>query len=204
MFRLFIFLMFKFLLGGEVGASFSWSSKWQDKTVLGHSLKKIPEIIDALLMTFIAMYGYEHLGLNVAFHYELLISIAVFSTILAGIESATWMFLQWSGTDTPDRDRTSTLKPVVDWIASKFNWSLGDEGYSWVSATLKGTIITLPMGGLGGILFAFGYEIGSHFSKDKYSKYISFNPHIISEGLSFAGVGFYAYMFLEFCKFIGT
>lgn len=194
-----IFLVLKFLLGGESGASFSWSSKWQSKTVFGHTLRQLPESVDALLMTIIAMHGYRILGLDLEFHWEALIAALVFAVTYAGVQSATWLFLQWEGFDDPDTDRKSTTKPLVDRISDRFGWKLGDEGYSWVAATVKGTIITLPMGGLGGILFAIGYEIGSH-AKGRVDKW--FNPHIIAEGMSFVGVAVYALIFIEACKLL--
>lgn len=212
MIRLFLFMTINFILGAESGASFSWSAKWQNKTFLGHKLQQVPEILDAIMLAHLAVSGWSHfmdmeaiksIGLS---YYHVGMSVgslmyAMFvAVIYAGIQSATWLFLQWEGHKDPKTKRKSTLKPVVDFIAGKMGFSLGDEGYSWVAATVKGTIITLPMGGLGGIFFALGYEIGSH-AKGRVDKYL--NPHIISEGLSFMGVGIYAIMFLEFCKLVG-
>lgn len=194
-----IFLILKFILGAESGASFPWSAKWQKKTVLGHALNQLPELIDAILLAVVAMQGYRHLGLDVAFHWEALIFIAVTAIIYAGVQSGTWLFLQWEGHSNPAITRGSTTKPVVDRVASWFGWKLGDEGYSWVAATIKGAIITLPMGGLGGILFALGYEIGSH-ARGRVDKW--FNPHIIAEGMSFVGIGLYALAFVEVCKLL--
>lgn len=193
MVRIVLLILMKFILGAEAGASFSWSAKWQNKSWK----QQIPEASDAIMMGFMAMEGYRSLGFNPAFYWQALVFIVSTSIIYAGIQSATWLFLQWEGHNNHDTDRGSSTKPVVDWLAHKFGWKLGDEGYSWVAATVKGTIITLPMGGIGGIFFALGYEIGSH-AEGRVNKW--FNPHIISEGLSFVGVGIYALIFLEVCK----
>lgn len=197
MIRLIFFIALKFILGAESGASLPWSKKWQSKTIAGHALSQLPEIVDSVLMGLIVMQGYDALGLDVAFHWEGLIFLAATAIMYAGVQSATWMFLQWEGHSDPDTDRDASTKPIVDKIAERFGWKLGDEGYSWVAATVKGGIMTLPMGGLGGIFFALGYEIGSH-AYGRVDKWI--NPHIISEGLSFAGIALYAALFLEVCK----
>lgn len=195
MIRILLFLLAKFILGAESGASFPWSAKWQNK---GWK-HQVPEIIDALLMATITMQGYNHLGFNPAFVWQLLVFVVAAVIIFAGIQSATWLFLQWEGHKNPEIIRDATTKPVVDKVANWLGWKLGDEGYSWVAATVKGTIITLPMGGLGGILFALGYEIGSH-AEGRVNKWI--NPHIIAEGMSFVGIGVYALLFIQVCKFI--
>lgn len=221
MIRLFLFLVLKFIIGAEAGGSFPWSSKWQSKTIFGHTLQQLPEAVDALILAHLALTAYALLGLDLTqvytlglSHYHIGLSLGawlypvVFFIIYAGIQSATWMILQWTGHKNPGTDRDATLKPIVDKISRKFGWSLGDEGYSWVAATAKGSIICLPVGlilaPIGGLLFALGYEAGSHAQKKKYRNYIPFNPHIISEGLSFAGIGLFYYLALELCKLIGT
>ncbi len=200
MIRFLLFLLFKFVLGAESGASFSWSAKWQSKKIYGFSLKHLPEIVDTLIVALMCMQGYKYAGCDFDFYIELGTFLIVSAITYSGIQSATWMFLQWEGHDNPSTDRKGTTKPIVDKIADRFGWSLGDEGYSWVAATVKGTIITLPMGGLGGLLFALGYEIGSH-AKGRVDKW--FNPHIISEGMSFVGIGIYSWLFLYSMKWIG-
>jgi hypothetical protein len=194
-----LFIIFKFILGAESGASFPWSAKWQKNTIAGHTLQQLPELIDAFLLALIAMQGYRLLGLDLPFHWEAFVYLVVTAIIYAGVQSATWMFLQWEGHDNPNIERSSTTKPVVDFVAKKLGWKLGDEGYSWVAATIKGTLITLPLGGLGGILFALGYEIGSH-AHGRVDRF--FNAHIIAEGMSFVGIACYALIFIEICKAI--
>lgn len=193
---LIFFLIIKFILGVESGASFPWSSKWQDKRSW---YSEVPEALDALILGYIALYGW-----NIIFDINIYLSIflfCLFSCIsYAGIQSATWSFLKWYSHNNPNLARSFTTKPIVDRIASLFKWSLGDEGYAWIAAIVKGTIITLPMGGLGGIFFALGYELGSH-ANGRVDKW--FNPHIISEGLSFVGVGLYSILFLIVCSFVG-
>lgn len=103
------------------------------------------------------------------------------------MQSATWSFLDWTGEEGKDYgDRSFTLKPIVDFIAKKFGFKLGDEGYSWISAGVKGFLIGLPVGGFSlAILWPLGYEIGSHF-KGRVEKY-GLDPHAFSE--FFAGMG---------------
>lgn len=187
------FLILMFWLGGESGASFPWSQKWQKG--FGFDLAQVPEIVTAMLLGFVSMQGYQKLGLDVDFYVETGIFIFVTVIIYGGIQAANWLFLKWKDSN-PNNERTAKIKPVVDRIAALFGWKLGDEGYSWVAAAIKGTIITLPMGGLGGILFAMGYEIGSH--SYRINKWI--NPHIIAEGMSFVGIAVYALMFLTICQ----
>lgn len=193
-----LFITAMFLLGAEAGASFPWSKKWQQG--FGLDLSKAPEIVAAILLGFVTMQGYQNLHLRTDFHIETAVFLLVSTVIYAGIQSATWMFLMWTKDDEPNVDRRSTLKPVVDWIAAKFGWNLGDEGYSWLAATVKGSVITLPMGGLGGILFALGYEIGSH-ARGRVDKW--FNPHIVAEGMSFVGLAVYALLFLKVTSVLG-
>lgn len=195
----FLFILLMFWLGAESGASFPWSKKWQQG--YGVDLGKLPELVASILLGFIAMQGYQNLGLTADFHIETGIFLAVVAIIYAGIQSATWMFVAWTKDGTPNTARNSDLKPIVDWLAEKCGWKLGDEGYSWVAAAIKGTVITLPMGGLGGLLFALGYEIGSH-ARGRVDKW--FNPHIIAEGMSFVGVGIYVLLFLKFTKILGS
>lgn len=179
-------------LGAEAGASFPWSAKWQK--FKGLNLTQAPEIALALIFTYISNTGIESF-------YDLswLETLNIALIIYAGIQSATWMFLKWDdGDKNPNTKRGSTTKPLVDWIAEQFGWKLGDEGYSWTAATVKGTIITLPMGGLGGIFFALGYEVGSH-AKGR----VPFNSHIIPEALSFLFVGAYYLLALWVCQYFG-
>lgn len=192
-------------LGAESGGSFPWSRKWQKE--MGLDLSQVPEIIAAVLLTLITLEAYENFGLDLSqiitvgfSHYHLGLSLGVILFIVcgfvtyAGIQSATWMFLRWDdGDKDPNTERSSTTKPFVDWLAEKIGgWKLGDEGYSWTAAGVKGFIASLPFGGLGCILFPLSYEGGSH-AKGRTEKY--FNPHIVSEALSFIGLGIAALLF---------
>lgn len=80
----------------------------------------------------------------------------------AFMQSGTWIFLKWTAHE-PNRLRKSTLKPIIDFIAKRFGYELGDEGYSWIAAGVKGFLIGLPVGGIPlAILWPLGYELGSH------------------------------------------
>lgn len=106
----------------------------------------------------------------------------------AFMQSGTWMFLSWTKHE-PNRTRKSTLKPIIDWIAKRFGYELGSEGYSWIAAGLKGFLIGLPVGGFPlAILWPLGYEIGSHF---KYPQ-----GDVIKEVAAGAGAGIAVVLFL--------
>lgn len=111
------------------------------------------------------------------------------------MQSATWMFLQWTEHE-PNRLRKSTLKPVVDWIAARFGYELGDEGYSWIAAGVKGFLIGLPVGGIPlAILWPLGYEIGSH-AEGRVEKF-GIDPHAVSEFLAGCGAGIAVLLFIS-------
>lgn len=98
----------------------------------------------------------------------------------AGMQSATWAFLKWTHDNAPNTKRGFTLKPLVDWLAKLLGYKLGDEGYSWIAAGIKGFIIGLPVGGVfTAILWALGYEIGSH-ARGRVERF-GIDPHLISE-----------------------
>jgi len=100
-----------------------------------------------------------------------------------GMQSATWMFLDWEGERAPNLNRKSTLKPIIDYIAKLMGYKLGDEGYAWVAAGVKGFIITLPVGGvIGTILWPLGYELGSH-ARGRVERF-GLDPHMFSEFFS--------------------
>lgn len=186
---IFLILIILFYLGVECGASWPWSDKWQSGWK-----RRVPEVLTSFILAGIANTAY---GIDTI--WGLPVFLLTFAIIFAGVESATWMFLQWGKDEqTHTQGRKSTLKPLVDVVAEQFDWKLGDEGYSWTASTIKGTIITLPAGGLGGLFFAFGYEIGSHASK-----YLKISPAIIYEGMSFLLVGAYYFAFYKFCLMVG-
>lgn len=115
----------------------------------------------------------------------------VFENALAvsygGVQAATFSYLKWKK-HKANMERTFTLQPVVDFIASKLGYIRGDEGYSWISAFVKGFIITLPLGGLlGGTAFMLGHEIGSH-AEDRVEKY-GIDPRRIIDVISYGLVG---------------
>jgi hypothetical protein len=121
----------------------------------------------------------------------------------AFMQSATWMFLRWEKHDDPNTERTSTLKPVIDWIAGHFGYKLGDEGYAWIAASVKGFLIGLPVGGIPlAILWPLGYEIGSH-AKGRVEKY-GLDPHIFSEVLSSMGAGIAIILFVIIVRFLNV
>lgn len=112
----------------------------------------------------------------------------------AGMQSATWHFLRWESHDNPNTTRKASIKPVVDFVAGKLGYKLGDEGYAWIGAAVKGFIIGLPVGGvITAIGWMMGYEIGSH-AKGR----VSFDPHAVSEIMSAALGSIGILVFLHF------
>lgn len=96
------------------------------------------------------------------------------------MQSATWMFLRWESHDNPNTKRGGTLKVATDRIAHLFGYKLGDEGYAWIAAGLKGFLIGLPVGGIAlAVLWPLAYEIGSH-ARGRTEKY-GIDPHAVSE-----------------------
>lgn len=120
-------------------------------------------------------------------------SILGTATSYAGMQSGTWLFLQWDEYDGGGVGRKSTIKPVVDKIALWFGFKFGSEGYSWVAASVKGFIIGLPVGGLiNAILWPLGYEIGSH-AKGR----VKIDPHAVSEAVAGIGAGISILIFIK-------
>ena len=119
----------------------------------------------------------------------------------AGMQAATWTFLRWESHDGPNTERSSTLKPIVDWLASRWGYKLGDEGYSWVAAAVKGFIIGFPVGAIPlMMLWPLGYEIGSH-AKGRVERF-GLDPHAISEFMAGVGAGVAITLFVFFIKLI--
>jgi len=115
----------------------------------------------------------------------------------AGMQSATWHFLRWETHTDPNLTRNASIKPLVDWIAARFGYSLGQEGYAWIAAMVKGFIIGMPVGGfITAIGWALGYEIGSH-AKGRVERY-GIDPHLVSEFMSSAlgAIGILVFLWL--------
>ena len=152
--------MFEFLFGiavvtwciywsAEAGQSLPWSSKWQ----VNKFLQKLPELILAATVTTCGVIG---IG------WPLWSIPVLFGVAFAGIEAATWAMLIWVKHKPRNPYRESTIRPAVDWVAGKLGYTVGDEGYSWTWASLKGFVMTLPVIGTGAITFPLGNELGSH------------------------------------------
>lgn len=140
---------------------------------------KVPEVIHSIAYGAAGTWGAWALGAgNLVCALMLVIGAAV---SYAGMQSATWMFLRWESHDDPNVNRSSTLKPLYDKIAALFGYKLGDEGYAWIAAGIKGFLIGLPVGGvITGPLWALGYEIGSH-AKGRVERFGIDDPHAVSE-----------------------
>lgn len=113
-----------------------------------------------------------------------------------GMESSTWYFLRWKKHSDPNLTRGGTVKPIVDFFAKLCGYKIGDEGYAWIGAAVKGFIIGLPVGGVfTAILWPIGYEIGSH-AKGRVEKFGIKDSHAVSEFMSAAGGGLSIIIFL--------
>jgi hypothetical protein len=126
--------------------------------------------------------------------WQALIALSGVLISYGGMQSGTWYFLRWESHSNPNKKRKGTIKPLIDFIAKIFGYKIGDEGYAWIAAGVKGFIIGLPVGGvLTAIFWPLGYEIGSH-AKGR----VSFDPHAVGEFAAgfFGGVSICAFLFL--------
>lgn len=163
---IFLFVWFAYW-SAESGASLPWSKKWQDFASWGSQL---PEWIIAISVAMVAIWGWDKL-LDISAIWVILSWVVFFFIVLAGKESATWAYLNWTG-HTKDKDgdgiitdadgRDSTMRDINNWIAGLFSYKLGDEGYSWVWAFTKGLITTAPLFGIGAIFQPLWREAASH------------------------------------------
>ena len=169
----FLFICWQGLLGRLAGNGFG--SKW--------GIAFLPELLHSL--PYGVALGYILNYHEVGFLYCLLATALGAAISYGGMQSATWMFLRWESHDDPNTERTSTLKPIIDFIAGRFDYKLGDEAYAWIAAGVKGFIIGLPVGGfLTAIAWSLGYEVGSH-AKGRVGKF-GLDPHMFSEFLASA------------------
>lgn len=181
---LFIVLFFWFgFWSAQAGRTISYVNEklddWQDKNKL---YEKVPEIIIGSTIGLIGVWGWDKL-----FNLEpsMFIVMFVLGSLIAygGKESATWAYLNWEGHEgTP---RNSTLRKINDIIAGWFGFKLGDEGYSWVWASTKGFITTLPIGFLGAIFLPVGKEIASH-AKERLPLHYSFWQEFAGDGFAYS------------------
>lgn len=95
----------------------------------------------------------------------------------AWMQSATAPGLHWGDPEHYNPEKTSTLKPLVDWLSP---WHSSTVQYCRVYMAVKGFLIGLPVGGIPlAILWPLGYEIGNRVKN-----------HTVSEAASgfFAGI----------------
>ena len=187
----FLFIMVMGVLGRMSGNGFGqkWGIAW------------LPEWLYAIPFGLAASYAYFHL-IGSDLNQLVAIAIGAVGVLIsyAGMQSATWYFLRWEKHSNPNLTRGGTVKPVVDFIAKLFGWKIGDEGYAWVGAAVKGFIIGLPVGSIiTTILWPLGYEIGSH-AKGRVERFGIKDSHAVSEFLSAAGGGVAIMVFIEIIK----
>ena len=92
--------------------------------------------------------------------------------------------LPWGkGGHNPDRE--NTLSPVVKEIADLFKIEHFSTNYARLFMSIKGFLITLPVGGTGFLFWPLGYEIGHRLKN-----------HTVSEMAAGAGAGVSIVIFL--------
>lgn len=144
-------------------------SGWSGGSLLGHKmfgrLDFMPEILFALGFVFA---WYSFVGWWALF-------VGVWS--YGWMQAATANGLHWGrGEYKPHRD--TSFSPIVNKIADIFSIDRSSAWYCRVYMGVKGFLITLPVGGLGFILWPLGYEMG-----DKVKN------HTVSEVTAGAGAG---------------
>ena len=183
MFFWFLFFLYMGLMARLAGSGFGqkWDKSW------------VPEVLFVLPFGLMSGWAFDALGAP----FMVAQSATALGMVISygGMQSGTWMFLQWEGHEDPETGRTSTLKPIVDWIANKRGTKLGSEEYSWIAASLKGFIIGGP---LLAVFWPIGYEVGSH-AKGRTNRY--FDPHIVSEVASGLGGWLTIYITVQVIKF---
>jgi hypothetical protein len=92
-----------------------------------------------------------------------------------------------------DPARTNTLTPVVDSLAKLFGIKIFGRGYSALFFAVKGFLISLPVGGVGIVLWPLAYDIGVYSNRKLGLK--GSISHALSEVLSGAFLGLWVYIF---------
>lgn len=162
-------------------------------------LSWLPELLFALPFGIALTWALDAIG--VPFAWQMACGLLAWAVSYLGMQSGTWMFLQWTKHE-PNRNRGATLKPAIDWLAGRFGYQLGDEGYSWIAAGVKGFIIGLPVGGLPlAILWPLGYEIGSH-ATGRVERIGIHDPQSVSEFSAGFGAGVSIFLFVTAVKTI--
>lgn len=155
---------------------------WQDKV---DWYSNIPEWIVGATFASVSIWAIDKFA-DVSVLW--LAAIWLFLTFISrvGKNAATWAYLRWEGDPNPNTERSSTLKPINDWIAGQLGYKLGDEGYSWVWASTKGFITTLPVLGLGLFFQPLCREIASHAKKVGLPFSYNFWMEALGDGLAYA------------------
>lgn len=101
-------------------------------------------------------------------------ALIAFPISYAGMQAATAPGLHW-GKGGYNPNRTSTIKPIVDWINKHtFKLDPSTREYCWLYMGFKGFLIGLPVGGIPtAILWPLGYEIGERLGSNTYRELLS-------------------------------
>ena len=155
-------------------AALSGGSIWPSQHI-PKKLTWLPELFFSLGFVYAL---YPIIGL-----YALITIIWCYSWFQTGHANA----LSWGVNADPNRK--NTLTPVVEFFYRK---GFG-RGYSAAFFAVKGFLITLPIGGLGVVLWPLAYDIGAWLEL-RFGFKNGF-AHAVSELLSGAFIGLYIYVF---------
>ena len=114
---------------------------------------------------------------SLGFVYALWPLVGVYS-LSAGVWSYGWMQsatangLHWGkGQYKPERD--TSFSPIVNWISDRLKFDRSSVNYCRLYFAIKGFLITLPVGGLGLVLWPLGYEIGERLGSNTYRELLA-------------------------------
>lgn len=169
------------------------------KQKLGKSLGgKLPEILLALTIGSIGTWGWDkladHFGYNIPALWLVVLWAVLVGITLGAKESGTHGYLQHEGA-TKDKNndgvidnkdlRMGTMSPWNIWLASRFGFKYGDEGFSWVWAFTKGFMTTAAVGFLGMVFQPIGREVASH-AEGRLSGDPNFYMEFFGDGYGYA------------------
>lgn len=182
-----MFLLLFFWLSfwsSQAGRSFPIWTSWQDKK---DWYSEVPEAVVGLTIGGVGTWGQYQIFENMSLWWCPMILLGMSALSYAGKQSATWAYLKWEGySDGVTSDRQSTLRPLNDLIAAKLGYRFLSEGYSWIWASTKGFITTLPVMGLGLIFQPLGREIASHSKKIGLPFTGNFWMEFLGDGLAYS------------------
>lgn len=184
-------------------AAWSGGSLWPSQ-YLPSWLTWLPEALLSLLVSYavypiISIYApyhidfyYERFDLAFSIGEANILALLVGGWFYAWFQSGHANALSWGAKANPDRK--NRLTPIVDFIYRK---GFG-RGYSAAFFSVKGFIMTLPIGGLGALYWPLAYDIGAYLEQRK--GWDNEHAHTVSELLSGAFLGLHLGVLLWILK----